>query len=105
MTPSDSAPIAALTEGFTFAYLKEAFVATLFYLFQQREAALANGPTPTNSDSSTSPSNDSPSAFRHAFETQVTMLKEQMADEEKSEEGKKEKKTEGDEEGEKPCVC
>ena len=110
MAASDSAPIAALTEGFTFAYLKEAFVATLFSLFQQREAELADGATSNNCAFSTSAfpstSDDSPSAFRQAFETQVTMLKEQMADEKKPEEkGEKGKKEEEDDEGNKPCTC
>ncbi|MCJ1251788.1 hypothetical protein MMC30_009026 [Trapelia coarctata] len=94
MSADDCQPIANLTEGFTFAYLKEAFIATLFYLFQQREAALAKGEI---SNGGSSPSKDSPSAFLNAFETQVAMLKEQMADEKKSEDGKKEKKEEDDE--------
>ncbi|KAL9119777.1 MAG: hypothetical protein Q9187_003672 [Circinaria calcarea] len=71
---SDHAPIAEMTDGFTFAYLKEAFVATLFYLFaNQAEAKGSDG-------------QDGPSAFVKAFAAQVDVLKEQMS--EKSEEEK-----------------
>lgn len=105
MSTSDCAPIATLTDGFTFAYLKEAFVATLFSLLQKREDELSNDETSTNGQSSTnghpSPpsSKEPPSAFLHAFETQVAMLKEQMADAAKSDdEGEKKAEKNEDEE-------
>ena len=73
---SDHAPIAEMTDGFTFAYLKEAFVATLFHLFaNQTEANASDG-------------EDGASPFVKAFAAQVEVLREQMS--EKSEEEKKE---------------
>lgn len=106
MSTSDCAPIATLTDGFTFAYLKEAFVATLFSLLQQREDELSNDQPSSNGQPSPPSSIEPPSAFLHAFETQVTTLKEQMADAAKSnDEGEKkaEKNEDEEEEGKKPC--
>lgn len=105
MSTADCAPIATLTDGFTFAYLKEAFVATLFSLLQQREDELSNHQTSTNGQPSPPSSIEPPSAFLHAFETQVTMLKEQMADAAKSDDEGEKKTEEKDEEEErkKPC--
>ena len=71
-----------MTDGFTFAYLKEAFVATLFHLFaNQTEAKASNG-------------KDGTSPFVKAFAAQVEVLREQMSEkteEEKKEEEKKKK--------------
>lgn len=73
MSASDCAPIASRTEGFTFAYLKEAFIATLFHLFSHQEEAHADS------------DEDGRSAFLRAFEVQVEMLEEQMNDEKDAE--------------------
>lgn len=106
MSASDCPQIAILTEGFTFAYLKEAFVATLFYLFQQREEALAKGQAQASTNSNSSAA---PSVFLAAFENQVTMLKEQMGDEKTySDDNKKTEKKEGDDDEQgtkKSCAC
>ena len=68
-----------MTDGFTFAYLKEAFVATLFHLFaNQGEAEADNG-------------SDGRSAFVKAFEKQVEVLREQMSEETEKEKAEKEK--------------
>ena len=65
---SDCEPIANLTDRFTFAYIKEAFVATLFHLFAHQEEAKAEVDA------------EGPSAFVKAFAQQVEMLREQMAE-------------------------
>ena len=71
MSEADCASIAAITEGFTFAYIKEAFIATLFHLFSHQEEAKAM----------VDPNHPSP--FFKAFEVQTTMLREQMSEGEK----------------------
>ena len=68
MFESDCAAIAGLTEGFTFAYLKEAFMATLFEIYRAYEARqLAVDET-------------DPSVFLRNFKQQVEILREQMND-------------------------
>ena len=57
-----------MTDGFTFAYLKEAFVSTLFHLFANPAEANA------------SEGQDGISAFVKAFAGQVEVLKEQMGE-------------------------
>ncbi|MCJ1285596.1 hypothetical protein MMC26_004937 [Xylographa opegraphella] len=68
MSESDCAAIAALTEGFTFAYLKEAFMATLFELYSAFEA---QKPHVDEAD---------PSVFLRNFKQQAEILREQMND-------------------------
>ncbi|MCJ1386494.1 hypothetical protein MMC17_009620 [Xylographa soralifera] len=68
MSESDCAAIAGLTEGFTFAYLKEAFMATLFALYSAFEAQKLNG------------NEADPSVFLLSFKQKVEVLREQMND-------------------------
>ena len=64
--------IAELMDGFTFAYMKEAVVATLFYLFSMGEESPGHGTT-----------------FFQAFEKQVEILRIQMSEVEDAEKEKK----------------
>ena len=65
--------IAELMDGFTFAYMKEAVVATLFYLFSLKDESPEHSTT-----------------FSQAFEKQVEILRIQMSEAEEAEKEKKE---------------
>ncbi|MCJ1409934.1 hypothetical protein MMC19_004018 [Ptychographa xylographoides] len=83
LASADCPSIAAMTEGFTFAYMKEAFIATLFHLFSQTDSAntLALGSfSPVGGE----PDADDRSVFLKAFEKQIGVLREQMGDEQRS---------------------
>ena len=67
--PADCHAVAELADGFTFAYLKEAFVATLFHLFSRQGEA--HDP------------NEKVSPFVKAFSEEVSVLRVQMGDESK----------------------
>ncbi|MCJ1392178.1 hypothetical protein MMC18_005045 [Xylographa bjoerkii] len=68
MSDSDCAAIAGSTEGFTFAYLKEAIMATLFQLSSALE------------DQKLVVDDAGPSVFLRNFQKQVEVLREQMDD-------------------------
>ena len=68
---ADCPKLAELMDGFTFAYMKEAIVATLFYLFSLGEESPGHGAT-----------------FGQAFERQVEVLRVQMSEEEEAEKDK-----------------
>jgi transitional endoplasmic reticulum ATPase len=85
MMEEDLARCAAVTDGFTFAYLKEAFVATLFALFQKHDdaqEAAAKGEAVEAVDADPSGKSD----FVLAFEKEVQYLKDQMVEKEDEEE-------------------
>jgi transitional endoplasmic reticulum ATPase len=86
MADEDIVPVAACTQDFTFAYLKEAFIATLFHLFSaQEDPPAAEGRVGSEGDETAAPK----SAFVRAFEQQVGMLREQMAEQDEDDDAKK----------------
>lgn len=70
MSEADADAVAKCTSGFTFAYLQEAFVSTLFAIFKSRtdDKVCREGPDSSKSE------------FMQAFEAQVKTLKDQMVD-------------------------